>query len=429
MEFTENVKETTQPANNQRPKLIAMYFPQLHAIPENDEWWGEGFTDWNNVKTAKPQFDGHYQPRTPLGENYYDQSKLETIRWQVDIAKTHGLYGFCHYHYWFDGKQLLETPTNLMLENKDIDFPFCLSWANETWSRRWDAQDHQILIKQTHPPTKESWKKHYDYLIKAWKDPRAIKVDGKPVFIIYRPQRIEKINDMLAYWRELALLDGLPGLYFIFQMQYELQREVWLEALASFDAIFQFQPFQIIYSPAYFKVPTLYKAFSALPNDKQAIYRKLKANFKKVFADIFSNPAIRNSYAFKVYNQLAEIIQNQWHSFRRSYVKSLTIHDYDTIWKHIVEIKTDAKLPIFPGAFVDWDNSARYKKRATLFKGATPQRFEKWFSALVKTMPQRNLPENFIFLNAWNEWSEGTYLEPDEKFGCQYIEAVKRVLG
>ena len=264
MESTQNKKETAKPADKDRAKLIAMYFPQLHAIPENDEWWGVGFTDWDNVKTAKPQFDGHYQPRIPLDNNYYDQSQLETLRWQVELAKQHGIYGFCHYHYWFDGKQLLETPTNLMLENKALDFPFCLSWANETWSRRWDAQDHQILIKQTHPPTQESWKKHYDYLIKAWKDPRAIKVDGKPVFIIYRPHRIEKINDMLAYWRELAQKDSLPGLYFIFQMQYELKREVWLDALASFDAVFQFQPFQAVYSPAYFQVPYLSKAFKHL---------------------------------------------------------------------------------------------------------------------------------------------------------------------
>ena len=161
-----------------------MYFPQLHAIPENDEWWGKGFTDWNNVKSGFPQFEGHHQPRIPLNDYYYDQSKLETIKSQVELARTHGIYGFCHYHYWFDGKQLLETPTNLMLAHKEIDFPFCLSWANETWSRRWDAQEHHILIQQTHPPVKEKWKRHYDYLIQFWKDPLSIKFYGKHVFII-----------------------------------------------------------------------------------------------------------------------------------------------------------------------------------------------------------------------------------------------------
>ena len=210
---------------NKRIKLIAMYFPQLHAIPENDEWWGKDFTDWINVKAAKPQFEGHYQPRVPLNSNYYDQSQLETLRWQIDLAKSHGVYGFCHYHYWFDGKQLLETPTNLMLANKDLDMPFCLSWANETWSKRWDGRDHDILIKQTHPPLKQRWKLHFDYLIRAWRDERAICVDGKPVFIIYRPHNIPEIENMLEYWRELAVEHSLKGLYFIFKNSMNCQRK------------------------------------------------------------------------------------------------------------------------------------------------------------------------------------------------------------
>jgi Glycosyltransferase WbsX len=375
---------------DQQTKLIAMYFPQFHAIPENDRWWGKGFTDWNNVKNANAQFEGHYQPRIPLDNNYYDQSELETLRWQINIAKEHGIYGFCHYHYWFDGKQLLETPTNLILENKDIDFPFCLSWANETWSRRWDGRNHHILIQQTHLPTKESWKRHYDYLIKAWNDPRAIKVDGKPVFIIYRPLRIEKINDMLSYWRELAIQNGLQGLYFIFQKQYESPKRKCLE---SFDAIFQFQPFEAINSPT------------------------------------IDDLSLRYSPIVKMFRLLPEHIQEVLRGFRTRHAKKrLRFQDYDRVWQHIVEIRPDQTLTTYPGAFVDWDNSSRYKNRAILFRGASPVSFEKWFGKLVETMSQRNLPENFIFLNAWNEWSEGTYLEPDEKYGYQYLEAVKRAL-
>jgi lipopolysaccharide biosynthesis protein len=374
---------------NNKIKLIALYFPQFHAIPENDEWWGKGFTDWNNVKSAKPQLAGHFQPRIPINNYYYDQSKLETLLWQINLAKEHGIYGFCHYHYWFDGKQLLETPTNLMLENKDIDFPFCLSWANETWSKRWDGRDHHILIKQTHPPTKSSWKNHYDYLIKAWKDPRAIKVDGKPVFVIYRPQRIEKIDSMLAYWRELSVLDGLPGLYFIFQKQYELPIRSCLE---SFDANFQFQPFEAIYSPS------------------------------------FDQSSIKYSVALNFFRILPEFIQEMLRSIRTKYFKALTIYDYETIWNQVVNVRPDSKLTTYPGAFIDWDNTARYKNRATLFHGANPQVFGRWFEKLLNSMRERNLPENFIFLNAWNEWSEGTYLEPDEEFGYQYIEQLKNKL-
>ncbi|MGV3581310.1 MAG: glycoside hydrolase family 99-like domain-containing protein [Methylophilus sp.] len=371
-------------------KLIAMYFPQLHAIPENDEWWGKGFTDWNNVKSAHSQYEGHYQPRVPMNNNYYDQSQIETLRWQVDLAKQYGLYGFCHYHYWFDGKQLLETPTNLIMENKDIDFPFCLSWANETWSKRWDGRDHHILIQQTHIPTKERWKAHYNYLIKAWTDPRAIKVDGKPVFVIYRPQRIDKINDMLAYWRELAVQDGLPGLYFIFQKQYELPSR---DCLNSFDAVFQFQPFEAVGSPS------------------------------------FNKKSIRHSSLFRLVRSLPERYQDMLRGLRAKFVRELTFHDYDEAWKKIIEIRPDQNLTTFPGAYVDWDNSARYKKRATIYRGASPDKFRKWFGQLVDGMPLRHLPENFIFLNAWNEWSESTYLEPDQRYGFQYLDAVKSALS
>ena len=233
---------------NNKPKIVAMYFTQLHAISENNEWWGEGFTDWDNVKTAKPLYDGHYQPRIPLQSNYYDQSDVDTIRQQADLAKRYGVYGFCHYHYWFDGKQLLETPTNLMLQNPDIDFPFCLSWANETWSRQWDGNNHDILIKQTHPPTVESWSRHFDYLVKAWTDERAIKIDGKPVFVIYRPQKIKQIDQMLAYWNSRAKEHGLKGVCYIFQKQYAPPDG---RCLKSFDGQFQFQPFEAIDSASY----------------------------------------------------------------------------------------------------------------------------------------------------------------------------------
>jgi hypothetical protein len=377
-------------ASQREIKLIAMYFPQLHAIPENDTWWGKGFTDWENVKSASPQYDGHYQPRVSLNKNYYDQSKLETIRWQIDLAKQHKIYGFCHYHYWFDGKQLLETPTNLFLENRDIDFPFCLSWANETWSRRWDGRDDQILIQQTHPPTKESWRRHYDYLIKAWCDPRAIKVDGKPVFVIYRPQRISKIDEMLAFWRELARCDGLPGLYFVFQKQYELPNRT---CLSSFDALFQFHPFEAINAPEY------------------------------------DRTSMRHTLLFKLIRSMPERFQDVLRSIKAKFVKELTFHDYDATWKQIVGLHPDKNLTTFPGAFVDWDNASRYKHRATIFRGATPEKFAKWFGMLVDSMPLRSLPENFIFLNAWNEWSEGAYLEPDERYGFQYLEAVSKVLA
>jgi hypothetical protein len=275
------------------------------------------------------------------------------------------------------------------MANKDIDFPFCLSWANETWSRRWDGHDHHVLIQQTHPPIRERWKAHYDYLIQAWTDPRAIKVAGKPVFVIYRPQNIEKIDEMLAFWRELARLDGLPGLYFIFQKTFDLPNR---RCLNSFDGIFQFQPFEAVHSPGY------------------------------------EQNALRNSRWLKLLRNLPERYQDRLRGLRTRIAQALTFHAYEAVWAKIIEIRPDQKLTTFPGAFVDWDNASRYKNRATVFRGASPELFSIWFTKLVASMPQRNLPEDFIFLNAWNEWSESAYLEPDEKYGYQYINAVKNAL-
>lgn len=373
-------------------KIIALYFPQFHPIKENDAWWGTGFTDWDNVRTARKQFDGHYQPREPLNDNYYDQSSLATIRWQVELARKYGIYGFCHYHYWFDGVHLLQTPTELLLQNPDIDMPFCLSWANETWTRRWYGMDEDILIEQTHPPATASWRRHFDYLIRAWKDPRAIKIDGKPVFAIYRPQQIVEIDAMLAAWRAWALEAGLPGLYIMFQKQSNLADD---NCLASFDGQFQFQPCEAMYSKP--------------PAESASVPRGL---------------------ARSAFHLLPLSIQRSLRKLRWSLgEKKLTIFDYEEIWERVTRIPAKTNLTTFPGAFLDWDNTARYRNLATLFTGASPERFQHWLRQLAATMAGRDLPEDFVFLNAWNEWSEGTYLEPDKVHGYRYLEALGAVLA
>jgi hypothetical protein len=333
-------------------------------------------------------FKGHYQPRIPLNNRYYDQSKEEVIRWQIDLAKSYGLYGFCHYHYWFDGKQLLEKPTNIFLKSKDLDFKFCLAWANETWSRRWDGLDHHILIKQTHTPDKERWRAHFDYLFQAWSDERAICIDKRPVFLIYRAHRITQIGDMFDFWQELAVQRGLKGIFFIAIKQYEFPVP---DVLKYFDAVVQFQPFEAIYSPD------------------------------------FPGKGITESKLVQKLRVLPESILDILRSVKYSLFNSLTFYDYDIVWEQILKNKKkEGGLPTYAGAFVDWDNTARYESRAKIFHGACPEKFENWFNRLIHhVVPQLN-SDRYVFINAWNEWAEGTYLEPDERYKYSYLEAIKR---
>src|SRR6185312_13275619 len=368
-------------------RFIAIYFPQLHTIPENDRWWGPGFTDWVNVKRARPLFPGHYQPRVPK-DGYYDQSDRRVIRRQVEMAREYGISGFCHYHYWFEGKQLLETPTNLFLGMKDLDISFCLSWANETWSRRWDGQEHQILQLQTHTPSVAAWGRHFDYLIKAWTDPRALRIDGKPIFMIYRPDKLEQPGEMFDYWQSRAREHGLDGLYFVAVSQYKTP--AW-ETLRHFDALFRFQP----------AVATVVLAEANPP-----FYKR---HFAPLRAMVPRGLAIRLQSAIDRLHQPHQL-------------------DYDEVWQKIIEQPVDRALTTLEGAFVDWDNNARYGKRATIYRGAQPERFQHWLERLADKVRANNRPDTrLVFINAWNEWAESAYLEPDVDYGNRYLMAVRNV--
>jgi hypothetical protein len=347
----------------------------------------------------------------PAGRRYYDQSDKATLAWQIGLARQHGIHGFCHYHYWFDGKQLLETPTNLVLGSPELDFPICLAWANETWSRRWDGQDHHILQLQSHKPDRELWMRHFEYLFRQWSDRRAIKVDGKPVFLIYRPHRIEEIGSMFDLWRTEAERRGLPGLYLVAMKQYEFPMP---EVLRHFDATMHFQPFEALYSPDY-AGPGAGVGAPGAPVADTMRYRLW--------------PALRRRLMVP-FRMLPDRVQHAFKLFRARFTPPhLTIYDYDSVWEQMLKVERDAEsLPCFPGAFVDWDNTARYGKRARLFRGASPDRFDHWFNQLVDVTATRPPAERTIFLNAWNEWSESTYLEPDERNGLRHLESVRHAL-
>lgn len=371
-----------------RVKVAAQYFPQLHAIPENDEWWGKGFTDWDNVRRAVPQYPGHYQPRVPRNGRYYDQSRLDTVRWQAELAKAHGVDVFSHYHYWFDGKQLLQAPTDLLLKNKDIDIEFCLTWANETWSRRWDGMDHHILIAQHHPPTVESWGRHFDVLIKYWLDERYLRVGNKPVFLIYRATKIPQIEFMFDYWQTRAKRDyGLSdGIYFVNVVQYDFPPWEWLR---HFDAAMLFQPF----------VAT----------------RSGKLHGKHVDPPWW-NPLARRGMGL-LPKRRRELVERE--------LQTPNLYDYDAVWNEILKWNPGRHLPTFEGAFVDWDNTARYRNRATVYSGATPEKFGRYMKRLLDKVGKHPENERLVFINAWNEWSESAYLEPDERYGMAYLDALK----
>lgn len=353
-------------------KIISFYLPQFHEIEENNKWWGKGFTEWVNTKKAKEIFKNQNQPREPFNDNYYNLLNDDVKQWQVDIAKKYGIDGFCYYHYWFNGKMLLEKPLEQVLANKNIDLPFCISWANEPWTRAWDGKTSEVLIGQDYGD-KEDWYRHFEYLLQFFKDERYIKVKNKPMLVIYKLQSIPNRDEMVVCWNNLAKKQGFDGIYLVETLN-GLQKEVSSELS---DAAVEFEP-----------------------------------NFT-----IHHN----RTYGDKIKNKLKNILYIPFKG--KNFYKTM---DYDITWKRIIKRqKFKTNKDVFPGAFVDWDNTARKGDKALVFDGVTPEKFENYLSKQLEKA-KREYKSEYIFINAWNEWAEGTYLEPDKKNGYKYLEAVKR---
>lgn len=367
-------------------KVIAFYLPQFHEIPENNEWWGEGFTEWVNVKKAKPLFEGHSQPRIPLANNYYNLLDDDIKKWQIGLAKENGIYGFCFYHYWFNGHMLLEKPIEQYLRNKDLDFPFCLCWANENWTNAWAAGGNKILISQTYGDKKE-WKEHFDYFLQFFKDDRYIKENGCPLLVIYRPDIMENMNEIFDYWQELAKENGFPGIKIA--SQYSSYEDLNGND-AKIDYFIEYQP---NYASRWIKGGV----YNSLRQIKKRITNLLD---KKLSSKYFSTHLIE---------------------------PHLEKRDYDAYWKTILEHKPTSAKQI-AGAFVDWDNTARKGERGSVFVNSSPEKFKHYFTLLLEKV-KREYKNDYIFVFAWNEWAEGGYLEPDKKNGCRYLEAIKEAIG
>lgn len=365
-------------------KVIAYYLPQFHRIPENDEWWGEGFTEWTNVKSGKPLFNEHYQPRIPQNENYYNLLDPEVMRWQTQKAHENGLYGFCFYHYWFSGHMLLENPVNNYLNDKKLPLHYCLCWANEHWTNAWVSNNHKVLIEQDYGNKKE-WEEHFAYFLPFFMDERYIRIDNKPFLMIYRPEIIPCLNEMLDCWSELAVKNGLKGLTYSYQQyQYELVEDL---AESRFSLNVEYQP---IYA--------FRDRLSPLTKKILAVKKQVEAKLDKYHLYI---SRIKTS-------DMPDVIE------------------YDKLWDAILTRNPKDSRSV-PGAFVDWDNTPRHQTRGSVALGSSPEKFKKY---LIKQIGRaRNIyNKDYIFLFAWNEWSEAGYLEPDEKYGDNYLRALNEAL-
>lgn len=365
-----------------KTKLITIYLPQFHEIEENNQWWGKGFTEWTNVKRGTPFYPGHYQPRIPYDNNYYDLSNLSVLEEHTRMAKKAGIYGFGFYHYYFTGKKLLEKPIEEYRDRSKEEFPYCLIWANQSWTRTWYRANvgTAMLLEQDYGK-EEEWKKHFKYLNTFFRDPRYIKVDNKPVYAIYLPQDIPDRVEMFALWNNLARENGFDGLYLI-AMNTGLGRD---RASNLYDAYMQFEPMHIMNNKTYME-NRVWKW------KEQQMYRiKSRSCLRNI---IF----MQNSFS---YNNLCEKIEKG----------------------NIINSKTKTLY----GAFAGWDNTSRKDEAGVIVRNSTPKRFGKHIRKMLELSEKED--NELLFLNAWNEWSEGAYIEPDMRYRFSYLRELERVIN
>jgi len=345
-------------------KVIAMYLPQFYRTKENDAWWGTGFTDWVSTRNAQPMFEGHYQPHRPLNDNYYNLLDKAVMIGQTELMHRYSVDGICMYHYWFEnGRRILEKPAENLLDWKDIDMPFCFSWANETWARSWGnikeanvwsnvnepsvTSDKAILLNQNYGG-REDWKVHFEYLLPFFRDSRYIKVDGKPLFHIYKSRLVDCLGEMLVYWRQLAKDNGLSGLYII--------------------------------------------GSNCAGNERNYLD-----------AELIAQPQAGSRILLE-----------------ENFVDGIKRLDYSDVWNQIVNTPDNDNT--LYGGFVGYDDTPRRGMEGVVIEGAEPRLFGEYLSRLMaKNAAGGN---ELIFLNAWNEWGEGMHLEPDQKNGYSFLEQI-----
>lgn len=355
-----------------KPKLIAYYLPQFHPIQENDEWWGKGFTEWTNVGKAKALFPGHQQPKVPSELGYYDLRVPETRELQANLAREYGIEGFCYWHYWFgNGRRLLERPFNEVLVSGKPDFPFCLAWANETWKGFWHGlKNRQTLIEQLYPGDVDI-KNHFYALLPAFKDHRYIRIEDKPLFVVYRPFDLPNQNRFISIWQELAHSNGLEGIFFVGITDIDTEIDTIVEL-----------------------------GFDAVNLNGMNRYKQYHKRFKF---------AVLSKYYKYMYG-------------------CKNIGFYEDAMRFFVNENASREC-VFPTIIPNWDHSPRTKKEGFVLHGSTPDLFEHHLQDVKGAISGKQPEKNIVFIKSWNEWGEGNYMEPDMTWGRQYLEVLKNVLG
>jgi len=369
-------------------RVISFYLPQFHTTPYNDEWWGKGFTEWTNVSRATPRYSGHYQPHVPAALGYYDLRSPQIREAQASLARMHGVYGFCYYHYWFSGKRLLDEPLNAVLASGRPDFPFCVCWANENWTRAWDGMARQILMEQHYSP--EDDLAHIRHLIPVLQDSRYIRIEGRPLILIYRVEILPDGRNTARIWREEAVKAGLPGLFLVNVQGPHVGKGTSPEEIG-FDAAIRFQPNIHDLSP-----------------------RNRVVGLARMLRWMITDAVRENMSVFSASTWKRARMENRLIPYERVY----------RLWKE------SATRPYrhFHCVTPMWDNSARRKDNAWAIRDSTPELYERWLrDAVAQSVPDEN-GVKWVFVNAWNEWGEGCHLEPCQKWGQTYLEATRRAI-
>jgi GT2 family glycosyltransferase len=347
-------------------RTVAFYLPQFHSIKENDMWWGPGFTEWTNVSKALPNYLGHDQPRLPADLGHYDLSDAQTFVKQIELAKRYGLSGFCFYYYWFNGRRILERPTELYLQQKSLDFPFCICWANENWTRRWDGQENDVLLRQDY--SEDNDRLIILDMMRFMRDPRYIKIDNKPVVVLYRWDLLPDIRETARIWREECRRQAIGEIYLVAVDSFNLATKLRHVDDIGFDATIGFPPHDV-----------------ASPSPKDV-----------------------------------EIVNVDFEGF---------VDDYEAVAARSISEMPLRPFTHFPGVAPGWDNTARKQHASYTLDASSPGAFSAWLERALEASRNFNAPSKRVtFINAWNEWGEGAYLEPDQRFGHAYLTAMRRAL-